>query len=397
MFSVKRTDTALLLVFQVYEEPVSELKKTTDWILDELESSGSYLLKNKFLVSRDTKHSDRNGENNFSFQIAELFNLEDDFYFKLDKKIFRISFDVYIHKNCKIDEKWFITPRNFSLFEKINALGVSEPMIIGGNAKNAISEKDFRSVLKAFPNQTELKKYTESRIYLMLSKFFDLKKDYEQKYQKYLEKHESGIKANNLIDYKTVDIYRLKAFRQRLSAMLENLTTSEKDYQNEILNFIQVLYPKYVYVNANVHIKTIFGKNKFIDILLADYNGFIDIVEIKKPTFDLLKKNNYRNNYVPSSELEGAIQQSEKYIYHLMKNAKENEKKLNSKLSIKNGLELKIVNPNALIIMGRSNKLNKEQQEDFEIIQRRYKNIAEILSYDDLIKRIDITVKFLES
>lgn len=40
--------------------------------------------------------------------------------------------------------------------------------------------------------------------------------------------------------------------------------------------------------------------------LLIDSYGAIDVLEIKKPDKEILRKNMYRNNYAPSHELSGA-------------------------------------------------------------------------------------------
>ena len=39
--------------------------------------------------------------------------------------------------------------------------------------------------------------------------------------------------------------------------------------------------------------------------------------------------------------------------------------------------------------MGRSNQFNYQQKDDFELIKRQYKHIAEIMTYDDLVQRIE--------
>lgn len=39
--------------------------------------------------------------------------------------------------------------------------------------------------------------------------------------------------------------------------------------------------------------------------------------------------------------------------------------------------------------MGRSDQFNSQQMDDFELIKRQYKHIAEIMTYDDLVQRID--------
>ena len=54
------------------------------------------------------------------------------------------------------------------------------------------------------------------------------------------------------------------------------------------------------------------------------------------------------------------------------------------------GLSIKIVNPRAMIIMGRSSNLSPRQKADFEVVKRKYKNIADIITYDDMIQRLKV-------
>ncbi|MFK5937030.1 MAG: DUF4263 domain-containing protein [Sulfurimonas sp.] len=51
-------------------------------------------------------------------------------------------------------------------------------------------------------------------------------------------------------------------------------------------------------------------------------------------------------------------------------------------------LKIKITNPNGLIAMGREDGLTDIQKNDLKIIKRKYKNILDIITYDDLIKRV---------
>ena len=60
------------------------------------------------------------------------------------------------------------------------------------------------------------------------------------------------------------------------------------------------------------------------------------------------------------------------------------------------GIEIKITNPGGIIIMGRGNNLTPNQKLDFEIVKRKYKNIADILTYDDLINRLECTIQQLK-
>lgn len=54
---------------------------------------------------------------------------------------------------------------------------------------------------------------------------------------------------------------------------------------------------------------------------------------------------------------------------------------------------IKITNPSGIIVMGRENNLSNSQREDFEVIKRKYKNIIDIITYDDLLKRLRFTIE----
>jgi len=49
----------------------------------------------------------------------------------------------------------------------------------------------------------------------------------------------------------------------------------------------------------------------------------------------------------------------------------------------------KIVNPQGILLLGRSNQFTRQQRDDSELIKRQYKHLAEIMTYDDLVQRID--------
>ena len=130
-----------------------------------------------------------------------------------------------------------------------------------------------------------------------------------------------------------------------------------------------------------------------------DADGHIDLIEIKKP-FDegVLRRGKYRDNYVPARELTGAIMQAEKYIYYLQKGGYACETRLNNKYSgaLPGGLTLQVVNPKAIIIVGRSNTFDDQQRLDFEIIRRKYANVIDILTYDDLLSRLKRQIERLK-
>ncbi|MFN6075898.1 MAG: Shedu immune nuclease family protein [Fluviicola sp.] len=171
----------------------------------------------------------------------------------------------------------------------------------------------------------------------------------------------------------------------------------ESEWQSQILDIILILYPKYVYCFSEVRINDYYTKpnkttKRRIDLMLVDSNGNIDVLEIKKPSENsVITSNKYRDNFTPLKELSGTIMQVEKYIFHLNKWGIDGEKELNKnyKQKLPENFKVQITNPKGIIIIGRENNLSKDQKFDFEIIKRKYSNVMDIITYDDMIKRIE--------
>ena len=184
--------------------------------------------------------------------------------------------------------------------------------------------------------------------------------------------------------------------------MLQNSDTyTEKQWQKEIVQIILLLYPKYVYVFENAPVRDLYKeKNRELDIILVDANGHVDVIEIKKPFGEkIMTKGKYRDNHIPLRELSGTVMQIEKYIYHLNKSGKNGEKKLNDKYRNKlpSDFAIRITNPEGIIVMGREKGLSVGQKDDFEVIKRKYKNIVDIITYDDLLGRLQRVVEAWEN
>jgi hypothetical protein len=183
----------------------------------------------------------------------------------------------------------------------------------------------------------------------------------------------------------------------------DGTTRSERDWQKMILNFLLLIFPKYVAVLSNVKVVEAYSapgstKDRFIDLALIDAAGNIDVVEIKKPFDDaLMARTPYRDNYIPTKELSGSIMQAEKYLFHLSKWGLAGEKMLAQRYSAKlpPGMGIRITSPKAMIILGRdrrpngSSALDASQQLDLEIIKPKYANMIDVLTYDDLLRRLD--------
>ncbi|EKK7677319.1 DUF4263 domain-containing protein, partial [Cronobacter sakazakii] len=184
---------------------------------------------------------------------------------------------------------------------------------------------------------------------------------------------------------------------------------SEKQWQNLMIQFLLLLFPKYILVIENITIHDYYSvpgkkKDRFIDIGLIDSSGNLDIIEVKKPFDDkILRRTEYRGNSVPTSELSGSIMQAEKYLFHLSKWGVKGEENLTKKYESKlpSGMSIHISNPKAIIIVGRdqigNGNMTANQKLDFEIIKRKYTNMMDIITYDDLLRRLDRTISALKN
>lgn len=103
----------------------------------------------------------------------------------------------------------------------------------------------------------------------------------------------------------------------------------------------------------------------------------------------------YRDNHIPLRELSGTVMQLEKYIYFLNRCGKRGEKLLTEKYKdqLPKDFSIHITNPKGFIIMGREEGLSPAQKHDFEVVKRKYRNVIDILSYDDLLQRLKFTIR----
>lgn len=368
-------------------------------ITEKLSSNKEVLIKNTFTVNK--KHLRISNDEEFDYEETLCFCIGsvDDKYTRLDSGVLGTCHSFFFDNEIKLKPEMFVAYRNISILRKIDEV-IERDFYIGGNweAHNGISKETFDELLKKFPKTAELDKYAHKRIASIIKDHFPECDKYEAIYEKFIEsKNSSYASSNSAISKYNVQI-ELEQFTiayQELMDMLNRYEAiNEKQWQKKIHNILQLLYPKYICCAREI--KFYGGKNdKQPDFLLVDANGFVDILEIKKADIRMLTQ--YRNNYVATREISGAIQQIEKYIFCL--NSSDNAKEdVSKKLSefLPEGVEVKIVNPQGILLAGRSNEFNREQQKDFELIKRQYKHVADIITYDDLAQRLRNIIASLE-
>ncbi len=67
------------------------------------------------------------------------------------------------------------------------------------------------------------------------------------------------------------------------------------------------------------------------------------------------------------------------------------------KRQLPSGLRVRIVNPGGLIVMGRDDDLTAPQRADFEVFRRQNKNVMDVVTYDDLLRRLQRLLEQLGS
>lgn len=380
----------------------------TDWVRKGLREDGYIYYKSTFYFTKEDLYNEESLEvkkfdpATMSMLDAEIEPISFVFaekmgeYFKVKKNVLSDKSDIYFHKDIDLILEYFVAETKISLFKQILSL-INEDIYIGGTNVNSMPFNSFEELIKRFPTTYEKNLYAEARITSIIKNYFDTTIDSEKKFQNYLNKKKSK-KGDDLTKlFQEYEIQKYTTILEKLEVMLSSENSySENQWQNEILDIILLLYPKYILSFTSVHISVDAKKRKFLDFMLVDSNGNIDVIEIKKPFENSIMSNNfYRNNYIPHKDLTGTVMQLEKYIYHLNRWGMAGEKKLNAKYSDKlpEGLSIKITNPKGFIISGRENNLSPEQKSDFEVVKRKYKNVIDIITYDDLLQRLRFTIE----
>lgn len=363
-----------------------------DDITKRLDTEDGVSVKHTFWVTKDLLCEDIEDDDDWEETLRFYIGAVGEAYTQLDSEVFSTDHCFYFGNEIKLKPEMFTAYRNISILRKIDEV-IERDFYIGGDWENhnGISKEIFDDLLKKFPKTAELDKYAHKRIAGIIKDYFPECDKYEAIYEKFVEsknsRYTSSVPAISKYNVQ-IELEQFTVAYQELMDMLNRYEAiDEKQWQEKIQNILQLLYPKYICCAREIKF---YGekKDKQPDFLLVDANGFVDILEIKKADIRMLTQ--YRNNYVVTREISGAIQQIEKYVFCLNSSDKAKEcvsKKLTKFLPER--VEVKIVNPQGILLAGRSNEFTNEQQKDFELIKRQYKHVADIMTYDDLVQRLE--------
>ena len=115
----------------------------------------------------------------------------------------------------------------------------------------------------------------------VLSQYLESVNDSGKAFEKYLENRNRIGNIRSIPSLKDYEYEKYQFILKTLKEMLDNSDVySESDWQNQILDIILILFPKYILCFSEVHIKDYYSKpdkstNRKIDLMLIDANGNI--------------------------------------------------------------------------------------------------------------------------
>ncbi|MGK2915886.1 MAG: Shedu anti-phage system protein SduA domain-containing protein [Porticoccaceae bacterium] len=168
---------------------------------------------------------------------------------------------------------------------------------------------------------------------------------------------------------------RARAVREFQKMLSEDLR--EGPWQKWFQANSWVLGSQFVRVVDERHIDT----QHISDFLMEAYDGFLDVVEIKRPQGGLAfwSPTLDHGNHVPSTDLTKAVTQASRYIFEV-------EHEANSVKFLQRVGGVKTVKPRCVLVFGRSDDWNAQQMESYRILNASFHNLT-VLTYDHVLTR----------
>lgn len=218
----------------------------------------------------------------------------------------------------------------------------------------------------------------------------DLSSDDKDELNKFIPEYiaKESVSVVNILKAYT-QIKSLKEIAQEIKNEIKN-NRSESWWQDYIHKNILIIQQGYIQAIEKMNV--IIGGTKYPDYSLVTHDGFLDILEIKKPSTPLLKLDVSRDNYYWETEISKALIQVENYIEHISRNADP----VRSYIKDKYKIDLKVVRPRGIILAGQSLPHSvQKQKDDFRLLTQALKNIT-FVTYDELVTRLENYIEVLE-
>lgn len=260
------------------------------------------------------------------------------------------------------------------------------------DVKEDIIRKTFGDIYPEFFKSRLSHKYLPGTIAKVLSENIlkDLSSDDKDALNSFLPDFiaKESVSAVNILKA-TTQIKTLKELAEEIKTEISG-NRSESWWQQYIHKNILIIQQGYIQAIEKMNISI--GKTKFPDYTLVTHDGFLDILEIKKPTTILIKEDKSRSNFHWDIEITKAIIQVENYIENVSKHADS----VRSFIKDEYRIEQKVVRPRGIILAGESGKFSSQKEkDDFRLLTQASKNIS-FVTYDELVTRLENYIKVLE-
>jgi hypothetical protein len=121
--------------------------------------------------------------------------------------------------------------------------------------------------------------------------------------------------------------------------------------------------------------------------LFPSFDGFLDILEIKKPNHEVMREDSsHPGSFMWASEANKALGQVVNYIHQMELNQLQLAQRINREYREELGIQLFTIKPRAYILIGQSNGWSEIQKEVLRKLNYALHGI-EVLTYTDLIRR----------
>lgn len=111
------------------------------------------------------------------------------------------------------------------------------------------------------------------------------------------------------------------------------------------------------------------------DLLMESVDGYLDLIELKRPKNDLFQFDKSHKCYMPHPNLSQVLGQSLFYLQKLQ----------DYKLVIEKEYDVKVIMPRVKVIIGRSTGFNDEQKNSLRMLNSNL-SFIQVVTYDDLVK-----------
>ena len=288
-----------------------------------------------------------------SFSSDEVILNYNDFQ-RLKKRLSRIGYESQTEKGKYADEFFYDTyPSHFTLDSETSR----------SRYLRVINSID-KDIIKHFDKHT-LQKFEDFYEELISTK-------YKTKDRKTKLVTKTKIKIDKLAVDNVIDEFE----------KLLGEATSESNWGKFLLKNLFLVDSKYL--KAIPELNVVLAGARKVDFGLVDYQGHLDIFEIKKPVTKLLAPKQDRGNFYFHPDMTKAITQAEKYLYQ----AEGKRDTLEKDILVEKELSVKVIKPRAILLIGDSGQLDTEKKQiDFRILRNSLKNI-EIILFDELLDRL---------